>query len=72
MIIVIYEQIFSILKIISAIPLPRFERGPSKLPFAYSLYAMLFLICSKMATNLFERHFQKTIDIFKVNFLNTM
>ena len=33
---------FSTLKVITAIPLPRFERGPSRLPFAYSLYGVLF------------------------------
>ena len=34
--------------------LPRLEMRPSGLPFAYSLYGILFLICSKMATDLLE------------------
>ena len=41
---------FSTLKIIAAIPLPRFERATSGVPFAYSLYGVVFVICSKMAT----------------------
>ena len=41
-------------KIISAIPLLRLERGPSGLSLAYSLYGVLFLIYSKMATDLLE------------------
>ena len=44
-------------KIISAIPLPRLERGPSGLPFAYSLYGLLFLICSQKATDLLENFY---------------
>ena len=35
-------------------PLPRLERGPARLPFAYSLYGVLSLICSHMATDLLE------------------
>ena len=35
-------------------PLQRLERGPSELPFVYSLYSVLFLICSKMATDLLD------------------
>ena len=46
------SQIYSTLKIVPAMPLPPFERGG--LPFAYSLYDVLFLICSKMFTDLLE------------------
>ena len=48
------------LKIIPAIPLPRFKRGPSGLSFAYSVYGVLFLLCLKMATDLLE-NFQAKI-----------
>ena len=34
----------STLKISSAIPLPRFERGSSGLPYAYILHGVLFLL----------------------------
>ena len=41
--------------------------------FAYSLYAVLFLIlvCPQIAADLLE-NFQKKIDIFKGNFHNTI
>ena len=39
---------------IAAIPLPRLERALSGLSFAYSLYDVLFLVCSQMATDLLE------------------
>ena len=39
-------------KISLAIPLPRLERALSRLPFAYSLYDVLFLTYSKMGTDL--------------------
>ena len=42
------------LKIIPVIPLPRFERGYSRLRITYSLYGVLFLISSKMASDLLE------------------
>ena len=38
----------------TALPLLRLERVPSELPFAYSLYGVLFLICFKTATELPE------------------
>ena len=41
-------QIFSNQTIIPAIP--RFEKQPSGLPFAYSREGVLFIICSKIAT----------------------
>ena len=47
-------ETFPTLKIIPAIPLLRFEKEPSGLPFAYSLYDLLFLICPKMARDLLE------------------
>ena len=47
-------EIFSSLKIIPANSLPQFERGPSGLQFAYSLYAVFFLICFKMATDVLQ------------------
>ena len=41
-------------EIIPAIPLSQFKIGPFRLPFAYRLYGVLFLICSKMAIDLLE------------------
>ena len=71
--------------IIPAILLPQLERRPSGLPFSYSLYGVLFLVCSKMATDLlenfhiflaknliFQRIFIKKIYIFKANFHSTI
>ena len=40
--------------IIPTVPLPQFEKDPSELLFAYSLYGVLFHIRSKMATDLLE------------------
>ena len=41
-------------EIIPAIPLPRLERGSSRLLFAYSLYGVPFPISSQIATDLLE------------------
>ena len=64
------RKLFSTLKIILDIPLPRFKRKPSVIAFAYSLYGVLFLTCSQMATDL--ENFQAKIYTFKINFLNTI
>ena len=48
-------KIYSTLKIIPAIVLPRFERRPSGQSFAYSRFDVLFLIRSNMAIDLLEK-----------------
>ena len=58
-------------KIIPAIPLLCFERKPFKQLFAQSRIGELFHIFFKMGTDLLE-NFEAKIDIFKVNFLNTI
>ena len=47
--------------IIAAIPLPRLERGSSGLSFSYSLYGVLFLICSQMAIDILEKKKEETL-----------
>ena len=54
-------EISSTLKIIPAFPVSRFKRGPSELPFAYFLYGVLFLICSKIVTDLLEDFHAKKV-----------
>ena len=56
------DVIFSNNKIILAIPLPRFERASSGLPFAYRRIVVIFLICSKMATDLLENFKTKNLQ----------
>ena len=51
----------STLKIIPAISLLRFERGHYELPFAYSLFGVLLLVCSKTATDLLENFLAKNL-----------
>ena len=48
------NRFFSTHKIMPAIRLLQFERGPSGLPFACSWYGLLFLRGFKMAPNLLE------------------
>ena len=55
-------EIWSSLKIIPAMPLPRFERGSSGLPFTYSLYGLLFLVCFKI--DILEAIFRNNISIY--------
>ena len=63
--------IFSILKISSAIPLPRLERGLSGLPFAYSLYGVLFPICCQMAIDLLG-NFQSQFSQYHITLYGTI
>ena len=53
-------EIFPTLKIIPVISQARFQREFSGLPFAYSLYAVLFFICTKMTIDLLENFQSKT------------
>ena len=48
-------NIYSTFKIIPFILLSRFKRRHSAIQTAYSLYGLLFLICSKMVTHLLEK-----------------
>ena len=52
---------FATLKTIPAIPLPRLGRVHSLPPFAYSRYDLLFLICSKVATDFLENFLVKNL-----------
>ena len=42
-------------------PLPGLESEPSDLPFAYSLYDVLFFLCSKMTIDLLENFQAKNL-----------
>ena len=72
------QTIFLILKIISTIPIPRFESGPFGVPFVYWLYDVLFLICSKMAVDLLENfqvknlYFQSQFSQYHITLYGTM
>ena len=63
------------LKVIPAIPLPWFKRQPFGLPVAYSRKSALFLICSKMATDLLENcqaknlYFQNQFSPYHITFI---
>ena len=58
-------EIFSILKIIPAMTLPRFDKGPSGLPFAYSRCGVHFLMCSNMTVDLLENFHEKKLIFSK-------
>ena len=48
---------------LSATPLSRFERAPIGLSFAYSRPSILFLLCSKMATDLSSQFSHVTLYV---------
>ena len=52
------------MEIIPAIPLARFEKGLSRLPFAHSWVDKLFLVCCQMATDLQSQSSRYCITLY--------